>query len=67
VTPDEEAISLRAVIQEIVLAHHRRYGILRDDADRDLPLWIAYITYIRLHADFVYLAVAIDRYSRSQA
>jgi putative transposase len=27
-------------------------------------LWVADITYIRLHAEFVYLAVVLDRYSR---
>ena len=27
-------------------------------------LWVADITYIRLHQEFVYLAVVLDRYSR---
>jgi transposase InsO family protein len=115
--PDEESMAVRQAIQEIVLAHHRRYGyrrvtkdlhnrgmivnhkrvlpimrednllairyrkfILTTDAQHDCQvylnlakrmtltgvnqLWVADITYIRLRAEFVYLAVVIDRFSR---
>lgn len=115
--PDEAELELRAVIQQIVLAHRRRYGILRvtetlhlqgrivnhkrvgrimrednllairyrkyvltTESQHDCQvyvnlaarmtltgvnqLWVADITYIRLRAQFVYLAVVIDRYSR---
>jgi len=117
VAPDEEEMAVRQAIQEIVLAHHRRYGyrrvtkdlhnrgmiinhkrvlpimrednllairyrkfILTTDAQHDCQvylnlaarmtltgvnqLWVADITYIRLRAEFVYLAVVIDRFSR---
>jgi transposase InsO family protein len=117
VAPDEEQMAVRQAIQEIVLAHHRRYGyrrvtkdlhnrgmivnhkrvlpimrednllairyrkfILTTDAQHDCQvylnltarmtltgvnqLWVADITYIRLRAEFVYLAVVIDRFSR---
>ena len=110
-------MAVRQAIQEIVLAHHRRYGyrrvtkdlhnrgmiinhkrvlpimrednllairyrkfILTTDAQHDCQvylnlaarmtltgvnqLWVADITYIRLRAEFVYLAVVIDRFSR---
>jgi putative transposase len=115
--PLEEEMLVRAKIQEIVLAHRRRYGyrritaelrrrgllvnhkrvarLMRDDnllavqprafvattdAQHDLEvylnlasrltltglnqLWVADITYIRLHAEFVYLAVILDGFSR---
>jgi transposase InsO family protein len=115
--PDEAELELRAVIQEIVLTHRRRYGILRVTETLRLQgrivnhkrverimrednllairyrkyvlttesqhecqvyvnlaarmtltgvnqLWVADITYIRLRAEFVYLAVVMDRYSR---
>jgi transposase InsO family protein len=115
--PDEAEMTLQATIQEIVLAHHRRYGyrrvtaelnrrglainhkrvlrIMRTDnllavrfrrfiltTDSSHPcqvhlnlaarmtltginqLWVADITYIRLRAEFVFLAVVIDRFSR---
>lgn len=115
--PDEAEMEIRALIQEIVLRHRRRYGILRvtetlrrqgriinhkrverimrednllairyrkyiltTDSRHDYPvyvnlaarmhltginqLWVTDITYIRLRAEFVYLAVVIDRYSR---
>jgi len=117
VAPDEESMAVRQAIQEIALAHHRRYGyrrvtkdlhnrgmivnhkrvlpimrednllairyrkfILTTDAQHDCQvylnlaarmtltgvnqLWVADITYIRLRAEFVYLAVVIDRFSR---
>ena len=117
VAPDEEEMAVRQAIQEIALAHHRRYGyrrvtkdlhnrgmiinhkrvlpimrednllairyrkfILTTDAQHDCQvylnlaarmtltgvnqLWVADITYIRLRAEFVYLAVVIDRFSR---
>jgi transposase InsO family protein len=117
VAPDEEEMAVRQAIQEIVLAHHRRYGyrritkdlhnrgmiinhkrvlpimrednllairyrkfILTTDTQHDCQvylnlaarmtltgvnqLWVADITYIRLRAEFVYLAVVIDRFSR---
>jgi transposase InsO family protein len=117
VAPDEAKMALRQAIQEIVLAHHRRYGyrrvtedlhrrglvinhkrvlpimrednllairyrkyVLTTDSQHDCPvylnlaarmtltgvnqLWVADITYIRLRAEFVYLAVVIDRFSR---
>jgi putative transposase len=115
--PDEAEMAMRVAIQEIVLAHHRRYGyrrvaaelrrrgmvvnhkrvlrmmrednllavryrkyILTTDSQHDCQvylnlaarmtvtgidqLWVADITYIRLRAEFVYLAVVIDRFSR---
>jgi putative transposase len=115
--PDEAELELRGEIQQIALAHRRRYGILRVTATLRLQgrivnhkrverimrednllairyrkyvlttesqhdcqvyvnlaarmtltgvnqLWVADITYIRLRAEFVYLAVVIDRYSR---
>lgn len=115
--PDEAEMTVRAAIQEVVLAHRRRYGyrrvnmdlrrrgmavnhkrvlrIMREDnllairyrkyilttnSQHDCPvylnlaarmeltgvnqLWVADITYIRLRAEFVFLAVVIDRYSR---
>jgi transposase InsO family protein len=115
--PVEEDMEVRSAIQEIALAHRRRYGyrritaelrrrgmlvnhkrvarIMREDqllgiqprafvvttdSDHDFEvylnlarrmkltgvnqLWVADITYIRLKADFVYLAVILDSYSR---
>ena len=115
--PDEAEMALRTAIQEIVLAHHRRYGyrrvtaelhrrgmvvnhkrvlrvmrtdnllavrfrkfVLTTESQHDCQvyvnlaarltvtganqLWVADITYIRLRAEFVYLAVVIDRFSR---
>ena len=115
--PAEEEMEVRSAIQEIALAHRRRYGyrritaelgrrgmrvnhkrvarILREDnllaiqprafvvttdSDHELEvylnlasrmkltgmnqLWVADITYIRLKAEFVYLAVILDGYSR---
>ena len=115
--PAQEAMEVRSVIQEIALAHRRRYGyrritaelgrrgmrvnhkrvarILREDnllaiqprafvvtteSNHELEvylnlasrmkltgmnqLWVADITYIRLKAEFVYLAVILDGYSR---
>jgi putative transposase len=117
VVPDEAEMAVRQALQEIVLAHHRRYGyrrvakdlhgrglivnhkrvlrlmrednllairyrkyILTTDSQHDCEvylnlaarmtltgvnqLWVADITYIRLRAEFVYLAVVIDRFSR---
>jgi len=117
VAPDEEKMALRQAIQEIALAHHRRYGyrriledlhrrgmivnhkrllpIMREDnllairyrkfilttnSQHACPvyvnlaarltvtgvnqLWVADITYIHLHSEFVYLAVILDRFSR---
>jgi transposase InsO family protein len=110
-------MAMRTAIQEIVLAHRRRYGyrrvtaelhrrgmvvnhkrvlrmmrndnllavrfrkyILTTDSQHDCQvymnlaarmsvsginqLWVADITYIRLRAEFVFLAVVIDRFSR---
>ena len=115
--PMEEDMEVRSAIQEIAVAHRRRYGyrritaelrrrgllvnhnrvarLMRDDtllavqprafvvttdAQHDLEvylnlasrltltgmnqLWVADITYIRLRAEFVYLAVVLDAYSR---
>lgn len=116
--PDEAEMTARAAVQEIVLAHRRRYGyrrvaremrdrrgmvvngkrvlrmmrednllairyrkyILTTDSQHEQgvyvnlaarmtltginQLWVADITYIRLRAEFVYLAVMLDRYSR---
>lgn len=116
--PDEAETAARAAIQEIVLAHRRRYGyrrvarelkdqrgmkinhkkvlrIMREDSLLAIryrkyilttdsqhehaiymnlaarmtvtgvnQLWVADITYIRLQAEFVYLAVVLDRHSR---
>jgi transposase InsO family protein len=115
--PLEEEMAVRAEIQQIALAHRRRYGyrritaelrrrgllvnhkrvarLMRDDnllavqpkafvvttdAQHDFEvylnlasrltltgidqLWVADITYIRLRAEFVYLAVILDGYSR---
>lgn len=115
--PVEEAMMVRAEIQQIALEHRRRYGYRRitaelrrrgllvnhkrvarlmradnllavqprafmvtTDSDHTLEvalnlasrltltgmnqLWVADITYIRLRAEFVYLAVILDAYSR---
>ena len=115
--PVEEEMAVRAEIQQIALAHRRRYGyrritaelrrrglrvnhkrvarLMRDDnllavqphafvvttdAQHDFAvalnlasrltltgldqLWVADITYIRLQAEFVYLAVILDGFSR---
>lgn len=115
--PDEAEMAMRTALQEIVLAHHRRYGyrrvtaelhrrgmvvnhkrvlrmmrtdnllavrfrkyILTTDSQHDCQvyvnlaarltvtgvnqLWVADITYIRLRAEFVFLAVVLDRFSR---
>ncbi len=115
--PTEEDMEVRSAIQQIALAHRRRYGcrritaelrrrgmrvnrkrvarIMREDnllavqprafvvttdADHDFEvylnlagrmkvtgihqLWLADITFIRLLAEFVYLAVILDAFSR---
>jgi hypothetical protein len=115
--PEEEAMEVRAAIQQIALEHRRRYGyrritaelrrrgllvnhkrvvrLMREDnllavqpqafvvtteAQHDLEvylnlasrltltglnqLWVADITYIRLRAEFVYLAILLDGFSR---
>jgi putative transposase len=115
--PEEEDMEVRAAIQEIALAHHRRYGyrrigaelrrrglqvnhkpvvrwmrednllairqrrfVISTDSQHELEvylnlakrmkltasnqLWIADLTYIRLHSEFVYLAVILDAWSR---
>ena len=115
--PDQAEMEQRISIQQIALAHHRRYGyrritaelhrqgmsinhkrvsrilrednllairyrkyILTTDSQHEQPvyinlaarmtlsginqLWVADITYIRLRAEFVFLAVVIDRFSR---
>jgi putative transposase len=115
--PQEGEMAVRTAIQEIVLAHRRRYGyrrVQRDLKDRGMmvnhkrvlrimrednllairyrkyilttdaqhahevyvnlaarmtltginQLWVADITYIRLRAEFVFLAVILDRFSR---
>ena len=125
VAPDEAEMAMRVAIQEVVLAHRRRYGyrrvaedlhrkgmivnhkrVLRIMGEDNLlairyrkfilttnsrhgcnalitlapevylklaarmtltginQLWVADITYIRLRAEFVFLAVVIDRFSR---
>lgn len=117
VVPDEAEMAMQAAIQEVALAHHRRYGyrrvardlharglvinhkrvlrmmrednllairyrkyILTTDSQHECQvylnlaarmtltgvnqLWVADITYIRLRAEFVYLAVILDRFSR---
>lgn len=116
-TPQEDSVELRAMIQQIVLEHRRRYGyrrVTRELKKRGIPinhkrvarimrednllavqprqfvvttnsehkleiylnlarrmqltgvdqLWVADITYIRLHSEFVYLALILDRFSR---
>ncbi len=70
----EEAMEVRSAIQQIALEHRRRYGYRRVSAElrhRGMlvnpgidQLWVADITYIRLQAEFVYLAVILDAYSR---
>jgi transposase InsO family protein len=115
--PEEAEMAMRVAVQEVVLAHGRRYGyrrvtmelhrrgmrvnhkrvlrmmqednllairyrkyILTTDSQHDCQvyvnlaarltltavnqLWVADITYIRLRAEFVFLAVVIDRFSR---
>jgi transposase InsO family protein len=115
--PQEEDMEVRGTIQQIALAHRRRYGYRRmtaelrrrglrvnqkrvlrlmrednllavqprafvatTDSQHELEvylnlasrltltgmnqLWVADITYIRLRAEFVYLAVILDRFSR---
>jgi putative transposase len=115
--PMEEDMDVRSAIQEIAVAHRRRYGyrritaelrrrgllvnhkrvarlmrednllavqprafVVTTDSDHALEvalnlanrltltgmnqLWVADITYIRLRAEFVYLAVMLDAYSR---
>lgn len=115
--PEEAEMAVKEAIQEVAVAHHRRYGyrritaelrrrgmnvnhkrvlrlmrcdnllgvryrkfVLTTDSQHDYPiyvnlaarmevtgvnqLWVADLTYIRLRAEFVYLAVVIDRYSR---
>ena len=115
--PEQEDMEVRATIQQIALAHRRRYGyrrinaelrrrgllvnqkrvlrLMREDnllavqprafvatteSDHELEvylnlasrmtltgmnqLWVADITYIRLNAEFVYLAVLLDACSR---
>ena len=116
--PDEEEMTVRAVIQKIVVENRRRYGyrrvwfelnhklgmvvnhkrvlrlmrednllalqrrqyVMTTDSNHSLEialnlarhmkltgvnqLWVADITYIRLHKEFVYLAVVLDAYSR---
>jgi len=115
--PVDEEMAVRVEIQQISLAHRRRYGyrhitaelrrrgllvnhkrvarlmradnllavqprafVVTTDAQHDLEvylnlasrltltginqLWVADITYIRLRAEFVYLAVLLDAYSR---
>ena len=113
----DQEMTVRAAIQQIALAHRRRYGyrrvtaelrrqgmvvnhkrvarlmrednllavqprafVVTTDAQHDLEvylnlasrlkltginqLWVADITYIRLRAEFVYLAVILDGFSR---
>jgi putative transposase len=115
--PAQEEMEVRSAIQEIALAHRRRYGyrritielsrrgmrvnhkrvarmmredsllaiqprayVVTTDSNHELEiylnlasrmkltgmnqLWVADITYIRLKAEFVYLAVILDGYSR---
>ena len=115
--PEQEEMEVRAAMQQIVLAHRRRYGYRRvtaelrrqgllvnhkrvarlmrednllaiqprafvatTDSQHEFPiylnlasrlqltginqLWVADITYIRLRAEFVYLAVILDAFSR---
>lgn len=71
---------LRIMREDNLLAIRYRKYILTTNALHDCPvslnlaarisvtginqLWVADITYIRLHSEFVFLAVVIDRYSR---
>lgn len=71
---------LRIMREDNLLAIRHRKFILTTNSQHDCPvylnlaarmtvtgvnqLWVADITYIRLRAEFVYLAVVIDRYSR---
>ena len=71
---------LRIMREDNLLAIRYRKYILTTNSQHDCPvylnlaarmtvtganqLWVADITYIRLRAEFVYLAVVIDRYSR---
>jgi putative transposase len=70
----------RIMGEDNLLAIRRRKYILTTDSQHDFPihmnlaarmtltdinqLWVTDITYIRLRAEFVYLAVVIDRHSR---
>jgi len=72
---------LRIMREDNLLAIRYRKYILTTNAQHDCPvylnlaarmtvtgvnqLWVADITYIRLRAEFVFLAVVIDRYSRA--
>jgi putative transposase len=71
---------LRIMREDNLLAIRYRKYILTTDSQHDCPvylnlaarmtvtgvnqLWVADITYIRLRAEFVFLAVVLDRYSR---
>ena len=71
---------LRIMREDNLLAIRYRKFILTTDSQHDCPvylnlaarmtvtgvnqLWVADITYIRLRAEFVFLAVVLDRYSR---
>lgn len=71
---------LRMMRQDNLLCIRRRAFLVTTDSRHNLPiypnlarqmaptamnqLWVADITYIRLHAEFVYLAVVLDAFSR---
>ena len=71
---------LRMMRQDNLLCVRRRKFVCTTDSEHGLPvypnlaremllsglnqLWVADITYIRLHREFVYLAVILDAYSR---
>src|SRR5204863_7058512 len=70
----------RIMQEDSLLAVQPRAFMVTTDSDRELEvylnlakrmkltgmnqLWVADITYIRLHREFVYLAVILDAYSR---
>src|SRR5215212_6691115 len=46
---------------------YQRYANLVQDLEITRPdqVWVGYLTYVRLHNDFVYLAVLMDVYTRA--
>jgi len=71
---------LRLMRQDNLLCLRRRRFVRTTDSNHDLPvypnrvpelkltgidqLWVADLTYIRLHSEFIYLAVILDAFSR---
>lgn len=71
---------VRLMREDNLLAIRQRYFVITTDSRHDLEvylnlakrmkltavnqLWIADLTYIRLHSEFVYLAVILDKWSR---